>query len=228
MRERHGHQHGRRAVELSDGAEEILEHLWITTQEQREAAGLGLARQDDEHLRMLEALGLVCVDEGNLTLTEEGLEEARGCIRRHRLAERLLSDILAGGDSQIHAASCKFEHGLHRGLEEKICTILGHPRACPHGKPIPPGECCRRMETQTGPLIATIADMRAGESAVIAYLHSEEVGELRKLMAIGALPGAPVTLRQRFPSYLIELGNSQFAVDEEMARQIHVRRAGGE
>jgi len=212
-------------MELSDGAEEILEHLWITTQEQKEPAGLGLMRQDDEHVRMLEALGMIRLDEDNLTLTEEGLEEARGCVRRHRLAERLLSDILDGGDAQIHAASCKFEHGLHRGLEEKVCTILGHPRACPHGKPIPPGECCRRMETQTGRLILTLAEMRAGESAVIAYLHSEDVGDLRKLMAIGALPGAAVTLKQRFPSYLIELGNSQFAVDEQMARQIHVRRA---
>jgi DtxR family Mn-dependent transcriptional regulator len=224
MREQH--RHGHRALELSDGAEEILEHLWITTQEQKEAAGLGLVRQDDDNVRLLEALGMIRLDEANVTLTEEGLAEARGCIRRHRLAERLLSDILDGGDAQIHAASCKFEHGLHRGLEEKVCTILGHPRACPHGKPIPPGECCRRMETEAGRLILTLAEMRAGESAVIAYLHSEDAADLRKLMAIGALPGAAVTLRQRFPSYLIELGNSQFAVDEQIARQIHVRRAG--
>jgi DtxR family Mn-dependent transcriptional regulator len=227
MREHHRHGHHHRVLELSDGAEEILEHLWITTQEQREAAGLGLTRRDDENVRMLEALGLVRREEANLVLSPEGLEEARGCIRRHRLAERLLSDILDGGDSQIHAASCKFEHGLHRGLEEKVCTILGHPRACPHGKPIPPGECCRRMETEAGRLIMTLAEMRSGESAVIAYLHSEDAADLRKLMAIGALPGTTITLKQRFPSYLIELGNSQFAVDEQMARQIHVRRAGG-
>lgn len=214
-------------MELSDKAEEILEHLWITTQEQHEAPGLGFLRGDDEEVRMLEGLGMLRLDAKNATLTEAGLAEARGCVRRHRLAERLLSDILDGGDAQIHAASCKFEHGLHRGLEEKVCTILGHPRACPHGKPIPPGECCRRMETQTSRLILALAEMRAGESAVIAYLHSEDVADLRKLMAIGALPGSAVTVKQRFPSYLIELGNSQFAIDEQMARQIFVRRAVG-
>ena len=213
-------------MELTDKAEEILEHLWITTQEKNEAAGMGFLRGDDEEVRMLEELGMLRLDAQNITLTETGLAEARGCVRRHRLAERLLSDILAGGEAQIHAASCKFEHGLHRGLEERVCTILGHPRACPHGKPIPPGECCRRMETQTGRLIVALADMRAGESAVVAYLNSEDVADLRKLMAIGALPGTAVTLKQRFPSYLIELGNSQFAIDEEMARQIYVRRAG--
>ena len=211
--------------QLSDKSEEILEHLWITIEERKEPADLGLSRDDDE-LRILQEGGLISIDGHTAELTPTGREEARRCVRRHRLAERLLSDILAGGDSELHEASCKFEHGLHRGLEERVCTILGHPKTCPHGKPIPPGDCCRRMEKEAGQLILALTGLKAGETAVIAYLHSEDVSDLRKLMAIGALPGTQLTLRQRFPSYLLEMGHSQFAIDEEMARQIYVRRAG--
>ncbi len=211
--------------ELSDKAEELLEHLWIRTIEQKQLANWALVGDDDE-LRIMSDMGLLQVANDAVTLTESGLRKAKDCVRRHRLAERLLSDVLDGTDEQIHAAGCKLEHGLHRGLEEKVCTMLGHPKTCPHGKPIPPGECCARLEREPGRLITPLAEMESGERGVIAYLHSEEISDLRKLMAIGALPGATVELKQRFPSYLIQIGNSQFGIDEEMARQVYVRPAG--
>ena len=96
-------------MELTDKAEEILEHLWITTQEKKEAAGLGFLRGDDEEVRMLEGLGMLRLDAQNATLTETGLAEARSCVRRHRLAERLLSDILDGGEDD------RAGQGLFRG-----------------------------------------------------------------------------------------------------------------
>ena len=104
--------------------------------------------------------------------------------------------------------------------------MLGHPKTCPHGKRIPPGECCRRLEKEAGQIITTVADLQAGEEAVVAYLHSDDTSDLRKLMAIGSLPGVRVSLKQRFPSYLIQIGNSQFGIDEHMARQIYVRPSG--
>jgi DtxR family Mn-dependent transcriptional regulator len=211
---------------LSDGAEEILEQLWILTEEERQHAGAAMLR-DDEAMGLLRESGLVELNGQEALLTDTGREEARRCVRRHRLAERLLVDILDSGEEEVHRAGCKFEHGLHAGLEERVCTILGHPSACPHGRPIPPGECCRRLERETGPLLTNAADLETGEPATIAYLHSEEVSDLRKLMAIGALPGTRIVVRQRFPSYLVELGGSQFGIDAEMAGQIYVRRASG-
>jgi len=211
---------------LSDRTEELLEQLWILTEEQRQRAGSDLLR-DDEALRALSESGLVARTGGDVALTEKGREEARRCVRRHRLAERLLVDVLDSSEEDMHSAGCKFEHGLHHGLEEKVCTILGHPRVCPHGKPIPPGECCRRSEREASPLLASAADLPADEPAAIAYLHGAETADLRKLMAIGALPGTTIVVLQRFPSYLVEVGGSQFAIDERMARQIHVRRTVG-
>ncbi len=210
--------------ELSDRAEEILERLWILVQEQDEQGDVALLSEQDE-LRTLRELDLVRVEGTRAVLTPDGRREAEKCVRRHRLAERLLADILDTEPEELHAASCKFEHALHRGLEQKVCTMLGHPRSCPHGKPIPPGECCRLLEKEPGQILTSLAELQKGEPAVVAYLHSDEVSDLRKLMAIGVLPGTQVAVAQRFPSYLIEVGNSRFAIDQELAEKIHVRRS---
>lgn len=211
--------------ELSDKAEEILEHLWTETVEKEDTVRSSILPEDV--LRDLQRGGLLTLEAGEVRLTERGRRQAKGCVRRHRLAERLLSDILDGADEEIHAAGCKFEHGLHRGLEEKVCTILGHPEKCPHDKPIPPGRCCRRMETEPGQIISSLTEREVGEELVVAYLQSEEHSDLRKLMAIGALPGTEFTLKQRFPSYVLKIGHSEFAVDEQMASDIYVRPATG-
>lgn len=211
---------------LTDQAEEILEHLWIRTEEEKQPADLSLMR-DEDALQMLQRLDLVLVDDGSATLSDEGREAAEHCVRRHRLAERLLADILDTGEEHLHSASCKFEHGLHRGLEERVCTMLGHPRTCPHGKPIPPGECCRQLEREPGQLLAPVSELGVNESATVAYLQSEEIENLRKLMAMGALPGTELVVKQRFPSYVIRMENSQFAIDRELAEKIYVRRTGG-
>ena len=60
----------------------------------------------------------------------------------HRLAERLFKDTFAIEDSEAHTQACKFEHIISPELDHKICTFLGHPKTCPHGNPIPPGDCC--------------------------------------------------------------------------------------
>ena len=76
-------------------------------------------------------------------LTDRGRERAGSIIRRHRLAERLFTDSLAmDSESEIEQQACKFEHILSPEATDKICTFLGHPRTCPHGAPIPPGDCC--------------------------------------------------------------------------------------
>jgi putative ABC transport system ATP-binding protein len=76
-------------------------------------------------------------------LTPSGRERAASIIRRHRLAERLFTDSLAmDSESEIEEQACKFEHILSAEATDKICTFLGHPRTCPHGAAIPPGECC--------------------------------------------------------------------------------------
>lgn len=87
----------------------------------------------------------VSVGDGSaiVALTVRGRQRAADIIRRHRLAERLFTDSLAmDSETEIEQQACKFEHILSSEATDKICAFLGHPRTCPHGNPIPPGDCC--------------------------------------------------------------------------------------
>jgi DtxR family Mn-dependent transcriptional regulator len=87
-------------------------------------------------------LRLVALQNGEAQLTSAGSARARDVVRRHRLAERLFKDTFAIEDSEAHTQACKFEHIISPELDARICTFLGHPKTCPHGNPIPPGDCC--------------------------------------------------------------------------------------
>src|SRR6266576_2915280 len=89
----------------------------------------------------------VSIGDGSMIveLTPRGRQRAADIIRRHRLAERLFTDSLAlDSETEIEQQACKFEHILSPEATDKICTFLGHPKTCPHGAPIPPGQCCGR------------------------------------------------------------------------------------
>jgi putative ABC transport system ATP-binding protein len=75
--------------------------------------------------------------------TTLGQQRAADVIRRHRLAERLFTQTLkVQNEEEIEQQACKFEHILSPEVTDKICSFLGHPESCPHGSPIPAGECC--------------------------------------------------------------------------------------
>ena len=77
--------------------------------------------------------------------TPAGKQRAADVIRRHRLAERLFTQTLkVQNEDEIEQQACKFEHILSPEVTEKICSFLGHPESCPHGSPIPAGECCEK------------------------------------------------------------------------------------
>jgi putative ABC transport system ATP-binding protein len=77
--------------------------------------------------------------------TPAGRQRAADVIRRHRLAERLFTQTLkVQNEEEIEQQACKFEHILSPEVTDKICAFLGHPENCPHGSPIPAGECCEK------------------------------------------------------------------------------------
>ena len=205
-------------MKLSENAQEQLEYLW-TSQAEKDAAELPPSVDYTE----LVGLGFVELYKSQPRLTEAGLSEAANAIRRHRLAERLMVDVLVTSEEQVDVRACSLEHALVDGIEESICTLLGHPRACPHGKPIPPGECCKQMRATVERLIAPLCELRPGQEGQIAYLHMHDPQHLQKLMAMGVLPGVALKLKSNFPSYVFEAGFSQFAVDETIAADIFVR-----
>ncbi|TAK31625.1 MAG: transcriptional regulator [Chloroflexota bacterium] len=213
---------------LSDKAEDVLESLWTQTEEtdraneRDETPDLETLRRDGLLQELLDG-DLVVLRQGTLELSSRGREVARETVRRHRLAERLLHDVLEIGGQAMDEAACGFEHSLQEGVDEAICTLLGHPRSCPHGRPIPPGVCCRDNAGTLRRLVAPLSALKPGEKGRIAYIQTEEARKLQKLMGMGVLPGNDITLLQRFPSYVFQVGHSQFAVDAEIAETVYVR-----
>ncbi len=210
-------------MNLSERAQEILETLWISTvQEKKDSLSLGLSEREEAVSELLKN-GCIGISNQEVCLKEKGKKEGERIVRRHRLAERLLVDVLAIKKGVIHEVGCKFEHLLLKDVEENVCTLLGHPKHCPHGKPIPPGKCCEKSAKKVARAVCLLKDLEVKDKGTIAYLATNESGRLNRLMAMGALPGIPVTMIQKFPSYVFQIGQSQFAVDREMAEGIYVR-----
>jgi len=228
-------------VDLTERQEEILEMLWIRTVEEgqpsmgvenlesalvkstdSEQTRSGSPQQDGQAIEALQAAGYVG-QEAELRLTDVGRPLGENVVRRHRLAERLLADVLDAWNEENHEKACKFEHLLDRGLDDNICTLLGHPKLCPHGKPIPPGKCCRETRVSTSRVVSPLSRLCEGQKGTVAYIAAEQLAQLRKLTAMGILPGAPISVLQTSPAFLLEAGHTQFAVDRDIADSIYVR-----
>jgi DtxR family Mn-dependent transcriptional regulator len=214
-------------MKLSDKAEEILESLWIAVEEKRqgyaELERIAIA-PDDPAYGELTSLAFIEVRDGRVYLRQEGREEGKRTIRRHRLAERLMMDVLNIRGETGNSKACQFEHLLNEGVDEKVCTMLNHPSTCPHGKPIPPGECCDQARQEGDLGVVALTELKSGEEGEIAYIQTEDHKKMQKLMAMGVLPGNRIRLYQTFPSYIFRVGFSEFAIDTNMAREIFIRR----
>jgi len=211
--------------------DEVLESIWLQKEEHGEStperirAHLEEDPETDACLRGMVSAGLVEVRDGKVAFTEAGFGRARRIIRRHRLAERLLHDILEIDHGEMETQACEFEHVLSTGVAESICTLLGHPPACPHGKPIPPGECCRREEKTLRPVVTPLSDLPVGGSGRIVFIRPRDPGTMQRLGSLGILPGISLLVSQTRPSRVIEVGETTVAVDEEIAREIYVKSA---
>lgn len=203
----------------SSSVEEAMEWLYLSEIENDSRTA------EPETIAALEecvALGLARSDAEKHRLTDKGRETGRDVLRRHRLAECLLKDVLQEGHEHLHEDSCRFEHLLQHGLDDRVCALLGHPGVCPHGKAIPPGECCLKARADQIREVAPLCDGKPGADGTVVYLATRDNREIQKMMAMGILPGAPIRLLQRFPSYVFQVGYSQFAVDRPLAKIIYV------
>ena len=198
--------------------DELLEDLYLEREHHQRPARPAAP----ETLSAAAAAGLVTMEGGRAIPTATGLEAGKCIVRRHRLAECLLRDVLQVTGDEAEEDACTFEHILRPGLEDKVCTLLGHPPTCPDGHPIPRGECCLRAEKDKVQEVGALCDGRAGQAGVVAYLSTRDNREIQKLMAMGILPGSDIRLIRLFPSYIFAIGQSQFTVDRSLAEKIFV------
>jgi DtxR family Mn-dependent transcriptional regulator len=212
--------------------DEHLEALWLCREEGNEGdVETVLARTSGgghhEVLETMQARGLVELHGGRVEWTATGEEAAKVLIRRHRLAERLLADVLGVTGRDMNEAACGFEHILSPEVTESICTLLGHPPTCPHGLSIPTGPCCRKGVQAAKPVVARLDHLGVGERGVVSMIASRSPDRLRRLGTLGLLPGAEVKLMQKRPAYVVDIGETTLALEKEIAGQIYLKRNGG-
>lgn len=129
--------------EREEDIDEWLEKIWLTSEAGLGSSVPGLCKQPrHETLEALQKQFLISVENGALRFTDAGESRARNLIRRHRLAEKLFSETLGMNEQLMETEACRFEHILSPEVTDSMCAFFGHPRTCPHGKLIPPGECC--------------------------------------------------------------------------------------
>jgi DtxR family Mn-dependent transcriptional regulator len=215
---------------ISEEIAEVLEAVW-TLQEQGEATIEKVVREadievSDTLIAKLSGEGLIVVDDAkHVRLLPKGRRMAEQIIRRHRLAERLICDVLGTHVEESEAAACEFEHLLAEGITNSICTLLGHPRYCPHNKPIPEGDCCRQARDELRSIVVSCAQLQVGESARVAYFSTREHSRLLKLSALGISPGTSIKLIQKWPAYVVQCEETEIALEPEVAKNIHVWQA---
>lgn len=211
----------------SEEVTEVLEAVW-TLQEQGPVT-LGRVIENapvkvtNELVVRLAEEGLLTVDaEKHVRLLPDGLKLAEQIIRRHRLAERLICDALGARVEESEVAACEYEHLLAEGITNSICTLLGHPRYCPHNRPIPEGDCCRQARDELKPIVVSCDQLHIGESASVAYFCAREHSRLLKLSALGISPGMPLKLIQKWPAFVVQCEETEIALEPDVAKNIYV------
>jgi DtxR family Mn-dependent transcriptional regulator len=213
---------------MNNKKEEFLETLWHMHERGQKSfksfCELLGAEFDQKLLDELvsDKLAIVDAGAGTITFTKAGEEYGRRLIRAHRLAERLIRDVL-GRDAEQSA--CEFEHIVSPELVDGICTLLGHPRECPHGMEIPEGECCRRSATSAESQVIPVTRMEVGQKSRIAWVQCKNDAQMHKLEDMQLRPGVEITLHQTYPSFVIECEGSSVAFDTEIASRIRVWRS---
>ncbi len=205
--------------------ENILVQVWSAHEKGDKSLGkLFLAHPHavpvvDELLRT----GLLERVDGEIWLTERGAKAARELVRRNRLAEVLLQQVLEVQPERVAVNACAWEHVLSAEVADTICTFLGHPRHCPHGNTIPPGPCCAKSSRTVTPLVQPLTTLPVGGTARITFIAPRANKRLERLAALGVVPGTKLVLKQKSPAYVIRADQTDIAIEEDVAKDIFVR-----
>lgn len=124
-----------------------------------------------------------------VTLTEEGAKAARALLRRHRLWERFLTDMLDISWDEAHVVAGHLEHAASDKVTERLAEFLGEPDSCPHGGPIPPAH---RVATEQ-----CLASLESGAEGRVTRISPETAERLQNVRALGLLPGTHLQVSEQ-------------------------------
>lgn len=217
-----GHSH------FAESVEEYLEAVYrleregpgVTTSGLASALGVAPASVSGMLKKLAKDGYLEQVSRGEVKLTEKGLAVGVRVLRRHRLAERLLTDVLGMPWDQVHDEACMLEHAISANVEARLLKLLKDPTTCPHGQPIPPSDLSDPI--RIGEPLAQVPEGTRGRVESV----TEEFPEiLRYLAEIGLRPGVEITLVQKAPlggPLTVGINGARHAISLELAGLVTV------
>ncbi|MDA8079761.1 MAG: metal-dependent transcriptional regulator [Nitrospiraceae bacterium] len=216
------------AISDRERIDEALELLWVLAEEGRKELDRFMRSSDDPDVSLLADTlreeGLTSTSDGLIHLTEKGRAMARGLVRRQRLAERLFTDVLQLSEDTVVNDACKMEHILSEELTESVCTFLGHPPTCPHGKPIPRGECCKKLRIDITPVVTGLSEFEVGATGRITFIVPSDPSRISKLNSLGITAGSVIKLIQKIPSVVLQIDETTVAIDPSIAKEIYIKK----
>jgi DtxR family Mn-dependent transcriptional regulator len=155
-----------------------------------------------------------------VTLTDAGRRLAVAAVRRHRVVERFLTDLLGYSWAEADRLAPKFEHELPQEVEDRLFEALGCPTTCPHGFPIP------GIGSDGVPQMAQLYDLEPGQRAVVALSSSVSPAMVAFLGDMGFVPGAEVEVIEKQPfggPLVVKVAGAERTLGERAGRQVRVR-----
>jgi DtxR family Mn-dependent transcriptional regulator len=214
---------------VTESAEEYLEAICKLGEEGQPVALSALAKHlgissvsANEMVRKLVERELVLYEPyKGVSLTPAGQAQALAVIRRHRLWERFLTDVLGLSWDQVHEEACRLEHVTSPLVEERLAQLLGEPETCPHGHPMPTAN--GEMTVEVG---CPLAELTTGQRARVLRVPEGDVAVLRYLATLGLKPQATVQVEAAAPfqgPLTVRVGEARHILGRELASQIVVR-----
>jgi DtxR family Mn-dependent transcriptional regulator len=209
--------------------EEYLEAVHSLKEEGTPVIGARLAERlgrsapsVSEMLDRLSDEGYVRRDGRTVELTEKGSVLAAKVVRKHRLAERLLVDVIGLEWHKVHEEAGRWEHVISDDVEARLVILLGDPATCPHGNPIP-GSATRPSGARQRPL----AEMTPGTRVRLERISEDVEIDMRSLVYLdehGFIPGATALVTSRGPdgTLVLEVGDSTVAFGSDLSRRLYV------
>jgi DtxR family Mn-dependent transcriptional regulator len=181
----------------------------------------------------MERDGLLTIEgDRHLQLTPEGMRLAKRVMRKHRLAERLLIDVIGLDWEHVHEEACRWEHVMSEQVERRLLDLLGHPTESPYGNPIPGLDELGEETATTGFMdgVEPLSDVAGDrEQRVLIRRISEEMQKDELLMSalrrVGAMPDKSVTIIATTEGVLVGSGGETAEIIPEAADHIFVTRA---
>jgi len=213
---------------MHDTTEEYLEQILELEEEGTvpmrarivERLGLSAAAVSETVNRLVDNGYAELREDRSIRLTAQGRDLATTVVRRHRLAERLLLDVIGLEWEKVHREADRWEHVISDDVEAKLIELLGDPATCPHGNPIPgTGQALPDRE------ITALVDAAPGATEVARVSEKLEISDdhLQFVARAQLIPGAAVTVVERTPEgVVVQTADGDHTVPLDVAQQLYV------